>query len=216
MKKLVSLVLSLFTISSFAGHESLCTKLYNAGVIKEGSFKLKSGITSPIYIDMRLIISYPEIFNEIVDAFCSQLKSIDFDSIVGVPYAALPFASGAALKSCKSMIMLRKEIKDHGTTKLIEGSFKAGENVVVIEDIVTSGSSILETAAQLKKEGLNVRDAIVFLDREQGAKEKLAEHGIRLHAICTLSDVLNTLEKSGSINKNSIESIRMFIAKHRF
>lgn len=149
---------------------------------------------------MRCVISYPEIFRSVVELLAQELNGFEYDHIVGVPYAALPFASGIALGYQKSMLMARKELKDHGTRRAIEGIYTKGQCAVIIEDVITSGSSVLEIVDILKKEDVYVQDVVVFLDRQQGAREKLAAHGIRLHAVCTLSELLATLHDAGLIS----------------
>lgn len=196
--------------------DSLIERLFAVGAIQEGEFKLKSGIMSPIYIDLRRVISFPELFQHVVDLMWHQISERDFHHLGGVPYAALPLASGMAMLYQKPMIMARKDLKDHGTKRSIEGMYKEGEIVLVIEDIVTSGGSIIETANQMAREGLLVNDVIVFIDREQGAKEKLAEKGITLHAVCTLSDVLDVLQSRGKIDEPTARKIKQFIKESQF
>ena len=196
--------------------ESLIGQLFKIGAIQEGEFHLKSGIDSPVYIDLRRVISYPEYFQQVVDLLAQELGDGEYHHIVGVPYAALPLASGIAVLYQKSMIMPRKEVKEHGTCRAIEGVYQRGQKVIIIEDIVTTGDSILETVTTLKNEGLEVEEVIVFLDRQQGAQKKLAEHGITLRAVCTLSDVLATLQQSGHIDETAVTKINNFIKEHQF
>src|SRR3989304_5047771 len=197
---LIGVSFMVFDIVAELTKDGLIEKLFAIGAIQEGEFILKSGISSPVYIDMRRIISYPELFQHVVDLMWEHVQDKNFHHLSAVPYAALPLASGLALLYQRPMIMTRKEKKEHGGKKQIEGVYKAGDTVIIIEDIATSGSSINEMVALLLGEGLLVNDVIVFLDREQGAKEQLAKKGINLHAVCTLSDVLAVLECRGKID----------------
>jgi len=173
--------------------KNLILELYAIGAIKFGSFPLKSGILSPIYIDLRLLISYPHLMKNLSIAVDKLISQFSFDVLCGVPYAALPFATAVSLQGDYPMIMCRKEAKGHGTKKMIEGKFAEGQFCLLIEDVSTSGASILETASALNKEGLKISDAVVLLDREQGAKQKLKEHGIHLHPLISIFDVLQVL-----------------------
>ena len=208
--------MSLNTATELLTRDLLIEQLFMIGAIQEGEFKLKTGIMSPIYIDLRRIISYPEIFQYVVDLMWQNIAHKEFNHLGGVPYAALPLASGMAVLYQKPMIMARKDIKDHGNKRSIEGVYKQGDTVLIIEDIVTSGTSIFETVDQMAREGLLVNDVIVFMDREQGAKERLAQKGITLHAVCTLSDVLDVLKLRGKIDEPTAQKIKRFIAESQF
>lgn len=208
--------MSFDTVCELLTRDGLIEKLFTIGAIQEGEFTLKSGVQSPIYIDMRRVISYPELLQHVVDLMWHQIHEKDFHHLGGVPYAALPIASGMAVLYQKPMVMTRKEIKDHGTKRQIEGVYKQGDIVLIIEDIVTSGSSIFETVDQLTREGLLVNDVVVFLDREQGAKEQLVKKGINLHAVCTLSDVLDILKRRGKIDDATATRIKEFISENQF
>jgi uridine monophosphate synthetase len=170
-------------------------KLYDIGAIKFGSFKLKSGITSPIYIDLRLLVSYPHLLQQIADELWTLQEGLEYDLLCGVPYTALPLATALSLSHGKSMVMRRKEAKTYGTKKPLEGVYKAGQRCLIVEDLITSGASILETVDVLEKEGLQVTDAILVLDREQGAVENLRNRGINVHALFTMSEVVDSLRE---------------------
>lgn len=190
-------------INSF---NDLMHALQKIGSIQTGSFKLKSGAISPIYCDLRRIISYPEIFQKVVDCLAEKTYSCEFDYICGVPYGAVPLASALAAKTKKPLLFLRKEVKDHGTSKLIEGVYKPGGKVLLIEDVVTSGGSILETVEHLKAEGLVVHDAIVFLNREEGGTQRLAQHNVTLQSVCTLSQLLVAAQNNDAITQQPLLS----------
>jgi uridine monophosphate synthetase len=191
--------------------KELILDLHRIEVVKFGEFKLKSGIMSPIYLDLRLAISYPEVLKKIAGAMWEVAKSLAFDLICGVPYTAIPFATLIAAKHNIPMLMCRKEQKEHGTKKIVEGAFKAGQKCLVIEDLITSGTSILETVAPLEEVGLQVNDAIVVIDREQGGKLSLANKGYNVHAVFTLGQMLEVLQNANKIDTAMVEKIKKFL-----
>ena len=146
---------------------------YKLGIIKFGRFTLKSGIESPFYVDLRPLASDPKILKHLANYLLDMLPLDNFDLICGVPYAALPMATAMSLESYIPLIIKRKEAKDYGTKKLIEGIFTKGQNCLLVEDVITSGKSLLETIPEVENEGLSVSDIVVVLDREQGGKQIL-------------------------------------------
>jgi orotate phosphoribosyltransferase len=188
---------------------TLITSLYQIGAIQFGEFKLKSGQTSSIYINLRKIISYPIILRTVAKAMWEATRDCQFDLVCGVPYTALPIATCLSLDHNIPMVMRRKEKKDYGTKQLIEGVFEADQRCLIIEDVITTGSSIIETAIELENVGLKVHDLVVLIDREQGGKEHL-EQKYKLHAILTLSQIFKTLLDSSLLSAPERKIIEQF------
>lgn len=194
---------------------NLILKLFDVNAVKFGEFKLKSGIMSPIYIDLRVIISYPEILKMVAGAMWEKVAQLQFNLVCGVPYTALPIATAISLEHNIPMIMRRKEVKDYGTKKAIEGYFTPKQKVLVVEDLVTSGSSVFETIEPLEKEGLKVNDVIVLIDREQGGKKHLSEKGYNLHAVFTITEMIETLQKANKLDEATATKVKEFITNNQ-
>ena len=191
--------------------KQLILELYSIQAIKFGSFTLKSGLQSPIYLDLRVIVSYPQLLKKISDALWEKVKNLSYDLICGVPYAAVPIASALSLKHNIPMIMARKEMKNYGTKKMVEGVFQKNQTCLIIDDLITSGTSILETIESLDQEGLKIRDTAVVINREQGGKEKLEEKGYFIHCLFGMSDLLQTLKQTGKIDSATFDTVIKFI-----
>lgn len=171
--------------------QKLLEALINIDVIKCGEFVLRSGKISPIYIDCRSIISYPSLLRAVANALWNKVKHLKPNLLCGVPYTALPMASAISLEQNLPMLMCRKETKDYGTKKQIEGVFTPGQECLIVEDVITTGGSVLLIAGSLKKHGLQVKDIVVLVDRQQGGKEALLAAGYHLHSVYTMDELAN-------------------------
>lgn len=189
---------------------------YKLEIIKFGRFTLKSGIESPFYVDMRPLASDPKILKHLANFLLDILPLNNFDLICGVPYAALPMATAMSLESYLPLIIKRKEAKKYGTKKLIEGIYKKGQNCLLVEDVITSGKSLLETIEEVENEGLNVSDIVVVLDRQQGGKERLEEKGYKVHTLFTISEAVKILQEENQLLDDEIERIHHFLQGNTF
>ncbi len=194
----------------------LIDDLYGIQALKFGEFRLKSGVLSPFYVDLRVIISYPPILQAVAGRILALLGPLQFQRIAGIPYAGLPIATAVSVAGNLPLIYARKEAKDYGTRKVIEGKFEPGETVVLIDDVITDGASKFEAAEPLLQAGLRVKDFAIFLDREQGGADRLREKGYVLHSALRISNVLTHLQETGVLGLDQMARCREFIAQVRF
>ena len=199
----------------YSPNSTLADGLLEAGCVKFGEFTLKSGLKSPIYIDLRRIITYPELLEQVGAAYLPILKTLKFDRLAGLPYAAIPIATAICLQNGYPMIYPRKEVKTNGTKAEIEGEYQAGEIAVVVDDVTTTGGSKFEGIEKLTGAGLKVTDVVVLIDRQSGAKELLAEAGYTLHAVMMINDLLDYWEKTGKVEKGKITATRKFLKQNQ-
>jgi uridine monophosphate synthetase len=164
---------------------------------------------------LRQIITYPKLLEQIGAAYLPLLKDLKFDRIAGLPYAAIPIATAISLAGNYPMIYPRKEVKTYGTKAEIEGEYHAGETVVVIDDLATTGGSKFEAIEKLTGAGLVVKDVVVLVDRQSGAKESLAQAGYSMHAVLTIGQLLGYWEETGKVERSKIEETRKFLQDSR-
>lgn len=194
-----------------AQQTALADGLLTAGCIKFGEFTLKSGLKSPIYIDLRQVISHPPLLAQIGQAYLPLIRNLQFDRLAGLPYAAIPIATAVSLAGNYPMIYPRKEVKTYGTRAEIEGEYHPGETALIIDDLATTGGSKFEAIEKLTAAGLVVRDVVVLVDRQSGAKEALEQAGLRLHAVLTIREMLDDWEAAGKVPAEQVAATRGFL-----
>jgi len=174
--------------------------LLDINCIRFGKFTLKNGSISPIYLDLRNLISYPSLMEDIASRILPFITP-DIDRICGVPYAALPMATVVSMKTQIPLLIKRKEAKNYGTKKIIEGEYNKGDRILLIEDVITSGASLIETIDELEKEGLIIEQIITLVDREQGGSDLLSSKSYSLKSLFGISEIITTLYKEKKIEQ---------------
>ena len=184
--------------------EGLIVDLFDIGCLLFGEYVQASGAVFNYYVDLRQIISDPNLFHRVLHAYATQLQGLHFDRIAGIPYGSLPTATGLSLQLHKPLIYPRKEVKAHGARRLIEGDFDAGDRVVVVDDILITGGSVLEGIAKLESSGLVVEDVVVFIDHggdhDRQARERLAAAGYRCYSVLNIEQITTVLHRAGRLS----------------
>jgi orotate phosphoribosyltransferase len=166
--------------------------LEDCGALQFGEFTLASGAKSNYYIDIKKASTKPEVLALIARSMASMMKEKGMKParVAGVVLGSIPLATALSLETGIPLLMVRKERKDHGTGKLVEGDLEAGDEVLVVEDVITTAGSSIKAINELRGEGAKVSYVMSVIDREGGGRENLAEIGIELHALVKGSDLL--------------------------
>ena len=192
--------------------EELAMVLVKVRGLRIGTFTLSSGKLSSYYVDLRTVPSFPGAYRYVIDCYLSLIKNevgLDkFDAIAGIPTAGLAFSSPVALQLQKPMIYVRKEEKSYGQMKRIEGMIKPGWKVLVMDDLVTTGQSILSGIDAIKEEGGEVEHVAVLIDRLEGAKANLEKAGVALRPLTDIMELVQTLHARDEISDDEMQAIK--------
>jgi orotate phosphoribosyltransferase len=195
----------------------LCKILNTIGALQFGAFKLTSGKISPYYIDLRIVPSFPDAFHKICSIYVQFVKNKvgekNFERIVGIPVAGIPFAAIVAFDLGKPFLYTRKGVRLHGRQRRIEGVLAPGNRILLIDDLITTGLSLEKAAKALTAEGGVVTDAVVLIDRQEGGRQRLERRSINLHALLSISEIVNTLAELGTIDEEQQKTILKQVKK---
>lgn len=188
------------------------TFLMQKEIIKFGDFTLASGKKSSYYVDLRLVPSYPHQFRTMVknlqNNIAEDIGLDSFDSLVSVPTGGLIIASALAIEIVKPLIYVRSKPKDYGTTKLVEGQIHKGMRVVMIDDVATTGGSVVNAIKSLKDANITIENAYVIVNRMEGAEEALKELGVKLHSLTNVMQITQALHEQKFIEDDILEKVR--------
>ena len=186
--------------------------LHKNDIIKFGDFTLTSGKNSSYYVDLRLVPSYPHQFRKMIknlqNLIIEKTGLDNFDSLASVPTGGLVVTSALAIEIVKPLIYVRNKPKEHGTTKSIEGKISTGMKVVMIDDVMTTGTSVLNGIRQLKEAELSISDLYVIINRLEGADKVLADEGIQIHQLTDILEITNILFKEKLVSEEMLEKIK--------
>ncbi len=165
-------------------------------IIKFGDFQLSSGGRSPYYVDLRQVLAHPDLLRWVITKYGNLLRDVDFDVIVGVATGGIPYASILGFNMFRPIAYVREERKWYGARKEIEGAVWEGARAVVVDDVITTGESIVGAINKLKEAGAKVVAAVVFLDRQQcGVQRVERETGVAVRSAYKISDVLEEIKE---------------------
>lgn len=193
------------------GAEQLVVALHTIGAFRFGDFVLKDGRHSPFYVDLRGLISYPEVLAQAARELLAASADLTFERIAGIPYAGLPLGVAMSLEGNRPLVYPRKEAKDYGTKKRVEGLFEPGDRALVVDDVITTGGAKIEAVLPLREAGLTVEDIVVLVDRQQGADAILEKNGLRLHRVIRIDEALTCLETGKRISADEAARSRAFL-----
>ena len=192
--------------------KEFATFLYKNDIIKFGNFTLASGKNSSYYIDLRLVPSFPHEFRKMIKSLqnliIEKIGLGNFESLASVPTGGLVITSALAIEIVKPLIYVRNKPKEHGTTKSIEGKTSAGMKVVMVDDVITTGTSVLNGIKQLKESGLSVSDVFVIINRLEGADKKFSDIGVRIHQLTAILEITNILFQEKLIDEEILEKVK--------
>ena len=187
--------------------KSLALTLFDIDAVQIGKFRLHSGKQSRIYFDLRVLVSHPAALRDVTAVYRQRLETLQFDLLAATPMAGLPIGTALCLDMDRPMIYPRKTAKSYGTGKAIEGHWRVGQTAVIVDDLITSGDSIIQTISSLKTVGLRVNDAVVLIDRNQGGSDMLRQEGYNLHAIIPVDYLLDVLQAEDRISSKKYNKV---------
>jgi len=197
--------------------KEFATFLYQKGVIKFGDFTLASGKKSSYYVDLRLVPSYPHQFRSMIKHLQNSVidnTGLDrFDSLVSVPTGGLIIASALAIETVKPLIYVRSKPKDYGTSKSVEGQITKGMKVVMIDDVATTGGSVVNAIKSLRESDIVIEDAYVIVNRMEGAEETLKELGVKMYSLVNIIQITQALHEQKLVSDDILEKVRKQIEK---
>lgn len=192
--------------------KEFATFLHQKGIIRFGDFTLASGKKSSYYVDLRIVPSFPHQFRRMIkhlqNTISEEVGLDSFDAIASVPTGGLVIASALALETVKPLVYVRSQAKSYGTGKLVEGVVTEGMRILVVDDVATTGGSVINGIKELKKAGAVISDAYVIVNRLEGAREALEQENVKLHHMLDILSAARTLADSKLIDKSVLDRVQ--------
>ena len=192
--------------------KEFATFLHQNGIIKFGDFTLASGKKSSYYVDLRLVPSYPHQFRRMIkhlqNLISEQIGFDRIDSVASVPTGGLVIASSLAYELVKPLVYVRSQAKEYGTGKLVEGIVKSGDKILLVDDVATTGGSVINGIKELKKAGAKITDAYVIVNRLEGADRNLLQEGVTLHQLLDILQIAKILHEQKLIDDSILDKVK--------
>jgi len=196
--------------------KEFATFLHKNGIIKFGDFTLASGKKSPYYVDLRMVPSYPHQFRHMIkylqNLISEQVGFDNFDAVASVPTGGLVIASSLAFELVKPLVYVRSQAKEHGTGRLVEGLVNNGMRILVVDDVATTGGSVINGIKELKNAGAKISDVYVIVNRLEGAREGLQKEGVTLHHVLDVFEIAKILHEQKLIDDSVLEKVKKQIS----
>ncbi len=193
-----------------SGKRRLAEAIFKIGAMRFGGFTLASGKPSSYYLDLRTVPSHPDAYAIVIDAYRERIEGIGesaFEVLAGVATAGVTMSSPLAFVMKKPMVYVRKEEKGHGLGRLVEGTVKEGSRALLVDDVATTGGSMVSAVAALRESGFVVENAVVLVDRLEGASRSLNSAGVRLTSVVNVKELAEELYGLGLIGKEDYDAI---------
>lgn len=192
-------------------NEKIAKALCDINAVKFGSFQLASGRESPVYIDLRILPSYPKSMNIVTEELVKLIKTLEVDVVAGAESAGIPLSTAVSIKTGIPMVYVRRRPKGYGTDSMIEGVLDKNQNVVLIDDLITNGGSKIKFLNGIRQAGGKIADIVVVLDREQGGEDMLSNEGIKLHSLITLKEILGYMREHSLVEKEKYLEVLKYL-----
>ena len=196
-------------------NEKIAKALTDANVVKFGEFTLASGMKSPIYVDLRVLPSYPDSMATVTEELVKVVKKLKPEVIAGAETAGIPLSTAISIKTRIPMIYVRKRPKSYGTQEMIEGVLEKGAKTILIDDMATNAFSKIKFVDGIKQAGGIVNDVLIVLDREQGGVEALDKEGVKLHSLITLKELLSYMKDNNMVDDKKFNEILIYLKQNK-